>query len=342
VDYELRGPLAGLRNVFSFRRKQESVMAESLRALRKLVDSSGVKLLPDAHARFALQAGPSAESRASRVVPLVGQNNPGTADGTLKAVSVGDDDIPEMPAAQAATGMPLPTTAPLASSNAETGGFVSAFANDPGETAHSPAVVDEDTKPRPPHGLKEGIAAQAAPESTKSEEQDDNSSGLTVPISLVAPPRKDEPQPDTQTMEIVTPPATPAPNPQPDTLPERIPTGPMPAVQNPEAGQNGSSDKRGTQDVSIWDVFGVERPSDRAQAELSAVIASIQHRASESPTGPEAQSTEPVQSMTPSTQKDSTTQGKSADRKAAPPVRPIRRGKPHYKVDVPVRPARRR
>jgi hypothetical protein len=51
--------------------------------------------------------------------------------------------------------------------------------------------------------------------------------------------------------------------------------------------------KRDTRDVSIWEVFGMERPSDRNKEELNAVVASIQRRAIDDPDSTEAQSTQP-------------------------------------------------
>src|SRR5258708_36736328 len=81
-------------------------------------------------------------------------------------------------------------------------------------------------------------------------------------------------------MDLV-PPAPPAkkrfPPPAPDTLPERIPTAPMPAIQPSDLVENSpAGDKKDTREVSIWDVFGVERPRDKSILDLEAVIPSIQ------------------------------------------------------------------
>jgi hypothetical protein len=344
VDYQLKGLLAGLRNVLSFRRHQDSIMSDSLRALRKLVESSGVKLLPEAHARYALQAGPTAESRASRVVPLVGhtESAESEASGAMRAITINDDDIPDF--GEVSTDQPsvaVPANAPILenSTKPDTGSFIPSFAAEPGETAHSSAVVEDDTKPRPPQNLKDAIAAQVGQGVTDLpkvadpiEDALESYSAPTVPISLVAPPREVEPVPDTQTMEVMPP----APK-QPDTLPERIPTGPMQPVQSSTPITEQPIDKRDTKDVSIWDVFGMERPSDKVQAELNAVIASIQQRASESPSAPEAQAT---QLIPPVAQESRPPRSTGKNRKALPPVRSLRRGKVHEKVEVSVRPAR--
>src|SRR5258707_991930 len=146
---------------------------------------------------------------------------------------------------------------------------------------------------------------------------------------MVAPPRAREPLPDTQTVEVQTP--TP-----PDTLPERIPTSPMPAIQDTDSQKiNGgvSAGKRDTGEVSIWDVFGVARPSERAQAELEAVIASIQRRA-ESPDAREAQATEPIGAIP---QYIDLMLPAKRQRKASAPVRTMQKHLPRQKVRVAVR-----
>ena len=115
----------------------------------------------------------------------------------------------------------------------------------------------------------------------------------------------------------------------------------MPPVADTDSARieaNMSGNVRDTREVSIWDVFGVARPSERAQAELEAVIASIQRRA-ESPDAPEAQPTEPlvaipqyIDLMLPA----------KRQRKASVPVRMIHKHLPRQKIKVPVRRIQRR
>ena len=325
VDYHLRGVFGGVRNLLSFRRQQENLMADSLRNLRKLIEANGLRLQSGEHARFAMQSGPSAEDRAARAPAYHGE------PGALRPVTISDDDLPELPLASTVGGAKL-----------ETGSFVPSFAAEPGATARlEPQVEEDDTKPRPPTSLRE----------TVSPNETADPAAPTVPISLVAPPSA--PLPDTQTVNLPaspppktkapTPPVTPpkpAP-PAPDTLPERIPTGPVqvPAIPEPPVDQ-----KRDSKEMSIWEVFGVERPSERAQAELQAVIASIQKRAVD-PDSPEAQPTEPVMPVLPDrpvfpaiNPVSSPGLPKPKRRKAAAPVRPLNRKKPlRQKVKVAVR-----
>ncbi len=171
----------------------------------------------------------------------------------------------------------------------------------------------EDTKPRAPKGLREALAAeqaraasQPAPsaEDLESEQTslDKALSAPTVPISMVAPPP--EPPQETQTIGFTPPPppwpGVPDTSAVPDTLPERVPTSlpsraeppvheskpaePPGPVEEPslpkeqEAPKPAPTDKLDTGEVSIWEVFGLERPSERVQAELEGLIASITPR----------------------------------------------------------------
>jgi hypothetical protein len=300
VEYRLKGPMGGLRDAASLKRQQQELMADSLRRLKRLLDTSGVRFDPEVHARFAMQSAPSPESRAARAPVQASGDGITEQRAALKPVAMDEDDVPDLP--------------------------VPAYSAELSDTTSAPITNKDDTKPRTPKGLREALASRRKETVELKDETGDqeavDGSASTVPISMVAPPPA--PQPDTETLEVVTPPPRP-PNPlaPPDTLPERIPTGPMPAFQNvPSAETNG--EKRDTKEASIWDVFGVERPSEKAQSELSAVIASIQPKAEPVV---EEQATEAVPQL------------QMAAPMTVTPVRPLRK-RHSPKVIVPVRRAR--
>jgi uncharacterized membrane protein len=306
VEYRLRGPLAGLRNLLSFRRRFEDMMADSLRGLRKLVESSGIRLDPDKHARFAMQDGPSRGARAARSPEMTrtGATKPGS--GALRPVAVSEDDVPEISPSDIAA----PTVARTPPPPPETAGT-------PSQPEPLEDAVLSDTKPRAPKGLRQAIASQRRSEEVRAVSEEDAEDGEqiaraqsapTVPISLVAPPP--EPPQETQTVEIAPPPPWPG---VPETLPERTPaeppkkepkkeskkespvgagksTGPdrsledtgvkRPSSQPPEPAEAEEekplpTDKTDTGQVSIWEVFGLERPSEKTAAELEGLIAAI-------------------------------------------------------------------
>lgn len=346
VEYHLRGVLPGVRNALTFRRQYEDTMADSLRQLRRLVEASGIQLDPEKHARYAMQDGPSAEARASRSPELTQPAAKGQR--AMKAVSVGEDDLPEMPGGDFAppTVVRTPPPPPEAMPPGEPPVVLS-------DTVEMLVPADEekhDTKPRPPHGLRETPAEQAEKGKYAPPDESDlerAATAPTVPVSLVAPPPEPPVVQETQTVPLQ---ATPPPRlDMPTSLPEHIPNSfPTPEPWEPfdeplrsledtnanepaaneasesEAVKPPPTDKRDTGEISIWDVFGIERPSERAQAELEAVIASLQ---------PENAPKEPGFAFKPT----GSPRGAPARSKAKPKVRGIKKGVGRQKAHVRAR-----
>jgi uncharacterized membrane protein len=359
VDYKLKGPLAGLRNTLSFHRQYEDMMAESLRQLRRLVEASGIRLDPVKQARFAMQSGPSAEARAGQSPPAsatppispsasqlasIESTKPSGAKvpaSSMRPVAVGDDDVPEIvpddfdvPTIVRSPDAPHPVPASLS------------------KPSMPPPVVEgplHDTKPRPPNKERD-LAAQEDDELDKVSSMA-SMSAPTVPASLVAPPYE---APLAQETETVPPPAPPKP---PDTLPERVPTK-FPVKPPAAIGTSASfgddptspresealkpseevllpstpppTTKTDTGEISIWDVFGMERPSERAQAELEKVIASLQPQESEASLSPSENGPRPSSAARKRPHP-------RPMRKARPPVRPIHKAGPRQKTRAPAR-----
>jgi uncharacterized membrane protein len=354
VDYKLRGPLAGLRNALSFHRQYEDMMAESLRQLRRLVEASGIRLDPVKQARFAMQSGPSAEARAGQSSAPAASTIPGASSiestkpsgpkvpaSSMRPITVGDDDLPEV----VSNDFDVPTI--VRSPDAPQS--VPASLSKP---SLPPPVVEgplHDTKPRPPQKERD-LATQEDDELDKVSSMA-SMSAPTVPASLVAPPYE---APIAQETETVPPPAPPKP---PDTLPERVPTK-FPVRPPADKGQSSlfgddptspreseplkpreeillpstppPTTKTDTGEVSIWDVFGMERPSERAQAELEKVIASLQPQEAEASLSPSANGPRPSSAARKR-------QHPRPMRKARPPVRPMHKPAPRQKTRAPAR-----
>jgi uncharacterized membrane protein len=180
VDYQLKGPLAGMRNVLLFRRGYQRMMADSLRELRKVVEKSGVKLDPEKQARFAMQADPGIEARAARNTPD-GKLTPRAERVVLPpgqrpnlSISIADDEsvgepIPMQPSAvtvpNAAINLPVAvgaeaaalTSAPLPNSPPA---ILHAFTAPPldGVSAETPALM-----PMPQPAFVSKLEAEVAP-----------------------------------------------------------------------------------------------------------------------------------------------------------------------------------
>ncbi len=244
IDYMLRGAFGGLRDRMGFRRGQRAQMADSLKTLRRLIEASGVRLDPVKQAKSAMQADPGFAARAARIQE---QTRPVSV---LPAAVIGDDDVPEMPPVEVTydqtTSLPAYSTPP--------------------PTIASPALTlagasQSDTKPRPPVGLRDKIKeatgehrrvnVEGASEDTIAGPETRGLTAPTVPGSLVSPPRP--PDPATETIA-----------PLPPNKAANVEVPPLPA------------DQFDTGEMSIWDVFGMERPSNRQKADLDAVIASVQ------------------------------------------------------------------
>jgi hypothetical protein len=337
------------------------MMTESLRQLRRLVEASGVRLDPVKQARFAMQSGPSAEARAgqsSSPIDIESTKPSGSKvpSAAMRPIAVGDDDVPEV----VSNDFDVPTIV----RSADAPQSVPASLSKP---SMPPPVVEgplHDTKPRPPQ--KERDAEAQYDDELDRVSSMASMSAPTVPVSLVAPPYE---VPPVQETETVPPPAPPKPpETLPERVPTKFPVKPpqpLPSSRNVEPirppSDTGSSDsfregqtapreievakpndeillpstpppttKTDTGEVSIWDVFGMERPSERAQAELEQVIASLQPQDAEDSISPSENGPRPSSATRKRPQS-------RPMRKARPPVRQIRKAAPRQKTRAPAR-----
>lgn len=254
VEYRRRGLFSGLRELLGRRRRTRRMMEESLRNLRKLVERSGARLDPERQARVAMQPAPDVAARAARGAEVMRAQNASAAAGA--PLVIGDDDLPE-PAARTLIHQPLSEPS-----------FVTKLS-----AVEQPAVSPDslaDTKPRKPKGLAEALAAKPPQPPKRPDEPIWDSSARTVPVSLVAPPLP--PAEPTQALD-----ATPPKPPPPRTLPEVPPTPaagtPLPPPE-PEAAPKPTT-LYDTGEVSIWEVFGIPRPSEKTRTDLHAIVASL-------------------------------------------------------------------
>lgn len=256
VEYRRRGLFSGLRELLGGRRRTSRLMEESLRNLRKLVERSGARLDPERQARVAMQPAPDAAARAARGAEVMRAQNASAAAGA--PLVIGDDDLPE-PAAPTLIHQPLSEPS-----------FVTKLS-----AVEQPAVPPDslaDTKPRKPKGLAEALGAKPTQPPKRPDEPVWDSSARTVPVSLVAPPLP--PAEPTQALD-----ATPPKPPPPRTLPEVPPTPaegtPMPPPEPESAPKPKPTTLYDTGEVSIWEVFGIPRPSEKTRTDLHAIVASL-------------------------------------------------------------------
>ncbi len=273
IEYRRRGMFGGLRELLGGRRRTRRLMEESLRNLRKLVERSGARLDPARQAKVAMQPAPDTAARAARAAEVTRAQAARSAANA--PIVVGEDDLPEAPAATlihqpiepsfvARLSAPEPTTAPPESA--------------------------ADTKPRKPKGLAEALQAKPPALPKRPEEPQWDSAARTVPISLVAPP----PPPAEPTQILESTPPKPRSLPEvPPTPAEGTPLPPPPPLAPPQIPQDKPKPTTlyDTGEVSIWEVFGVPRPSEKTRTDLHEIVASFLAPASAEPSDP----TDPTQ-----------------------------------------------
>lgn len=283
IDYDLRGVLARLRDRFRYRRRMNGQIRDSLRALRRLIEASGVRLDLAKQAKVVMQADPGVAARLARRSDPTRQSAPLTIVPE-PVISVGDDDLPDMPPEPSVS---LPTF--IAGADADpTPSFVTVTPGSTETRAKTKPLTDnrseplvDDTKPRPPAGLREALTTVRP--ATRTTEMPTVVPGIaptrppvsptTVSAALAAPRPVD---PTTQTRaplpvlparEAIPPaPTLPPPTPEPSDWPAALPP-PERAVRQ---------EQYDTGEMSIWDVFGVDRPSERNKVNLDEMIASLQ------------------------------------------------------------------
>jgi uncharacterized protein YndB with AHSA1/START domain len=317
ISYHPKGLLGLIQNQLRGRRRLAQTMADSLRQLRRQIDMLGVRMDDTQRAKAGIQSRLDANERAQyqrRYAPPPGFETvePVEAEAEIRPI----EEQPPAPA-PVTPEVPMPAVP----------SFVADLTEEAGEPDYSHAA---DTKPRPPEGLREAIAAQqaAAPiqETSESHEPAETSADtLPAPPERITPPepaREVLPvQPPDLTPAEVQPPVQPeaaAPEPQPRPVepehrrptpshgipvvrpavtearpdePEETPAGPPREEARPEpvpgetapagdqrAGMPPQTPVHDTGEISIWEVFGVQRPSEQDTETLEALIQSVQKK----------------------------------------------------------------
>jgi len=217
VDYRLRGLFAGLR--FRRRRRMVRQIADSLLALRRVIEASGVRLDPERQRRYAMQADPGPAVRQARMnqptpPPMKATGEFSNTPAFARAL-IGDDDIPELPPAAATIPPPtsFPTSVPTSvptSAPQPLPTIIGVRTAPPPIVAATPAAMQPPTPlivepPINPHDTRP--RALPTPAALPSLDAPDAafSDAPTVPVELVAPKRVSE-APPTETQNIVLPP----------------------------------------------------------------------------------------------------------------------------------------
>jgi len=239
IYYKPKGILGRVRSQFGGRRQMEELVANSLRQLRRAVDAQGKRMDEIERAKVAIRGRLNAEERATY------QRRHPPPEPVVEPTEDAPVTLPavDMPAV-------------------------------PSFVADLEQVIEEetsaaDTQPKPPAGLREAVAAQ-------SEEP-----------TPVPPEHRPFTRP-TQTQEIPVVPIDPEshtpphgiPLPPPEPPAPKTPPRAMPAVElnAPPPNLPPPTPKTDTGEVSIWEVFGLRRPSEADQDALDDLIKTVEVR----------------------------------------------------------------
>ncbi len=247
-DYQLGGLLGGLRDRLFVRRRLDKEIADGLNQFKRLIQSTGVRMDAVSRDKVAMRPAPNADERAALGMSR-SQRLPDDAAETATPTSPGrprsmppvifEDDLPVSPP-------PLPRP-------------VEVFEDDlpPAPLLEEPPVAEEDTRPRLPAAPRPAEITRPMAALT----DDDLRFRPPAPEPAAADLPSVEAEPDwakvTQTVQPVT---------LPDDAPFRPPVSPEPAVEPEPAAP---SEPPAPVGPSIWEIFGVPRPSEvlsRAQA----------------------------------------------------------------------------
>ena len=308
ITYRPKGLFGLLRDQLSGRRRFAQMMADSLRHLRRQIDTLGVRMDEAQRAKMSIQGRLDANARAQykrRYAPPPGLESLAPDEAAPEAARPDDQ-----PAATPPAELDVPVAAVPSFVTDLTGGIV--------EPEIDPTA---DTQPRAPEDLREVIAAQQAAE--KQEENRAAELDITAGDTHPTPPERVERPPAALPVQppvlpsTAPPPVAPEPAVQPEepeharitpphgipvvrpSLAEEVPSDESPTKPKPPReidapgppGEIGSVQHAATLppqtpihdtgEISIWEVFGVKRPSEQDTETLEDLIRSVRRKKSE-------------------------------------------------------------
>jgi hypothetical protein len=287
ISYQPKGLLGLLRDYLGGHRRVAQMMADSLRQLRRQVEAQGVRMTEEQRAKAGIQDRLDANARAQyqrRFAPPPGLESPDQPDAVMPAV----DLSPTLEESSQATPPPVPEVpaAPVPS-------FVAELEIEIGEPDFDP---EADTRPRAPEGLREALVEQASVESRPiidpirpgertlvgTEIRAQTAGVVPPPPERITPPEPAAPVvlPSAASPSPAAPPAAPEPTHQRVTpargIPSVVPTPRAPvADDNADVKRPPQTPKTDSGEISIWEVFGVKRPSEQDNEVLQDLFRSV-------------------------------------------------------------------
>ncbi|GIV81153.1 MAG: hypothetical protein KatS3mg051_0507 [Anaerolineae bacterium] len=271
VEYAPKGLLGRLRDRLSGQKQLAALMAASLRELRQQISALGLRMDDAYRARLGIQGRLNAAERAQYQ-----RRHP----------------APESVA----------TVAPPAAGSAEPVAPPPPIPPAPAPEEPIPAHHEADTEPKPPAGLREALAAQGTEslppppppaQITPPQPSPPVTSALPKTAPLSAPPTDHQRPTPPRGIPAVRPPlgseespALARPTASADDTPPARSTPPRGVTVSPS--RDTTADERptlpppvpktDTGELSIWEIFGIPRPSEQDEAALRGLIEFVETR----------------------------------------------------------------
>lgn len=303
ISYRRKGVLGGVKDWLSGRRQMAEMMAASLRQLRRQVDDLGRRMQEDDRARFLIQGRLNVDQRAQYqrrhpTPPAVeavmsAPLSPKPANAQPEPEPVPAAPVPSFVAtltsdppdpdydSEADT---KPKAPPGLREAIEAGDGVPSFMRvtpargTPIIKPDEPPSVIEAPEPEPPGPPQVDTQPSAPPPAVELAHEELEQAVPAAPEETPLP----EPEPVVPP-EVIAPPAPAAPRtPTPPTPVHGIPKVDIRAAQEMDAEQRANlpppTPKTDTGEMSIWEVFGMRRPSSHDQDALDDLMRSIQSK----------------------------------------------------------------
>lgn len=282
-DYQLGGLLGGLRDRLFFHRRLDHEIADSLKQLKRLVESSGARMDATTRDKVSMRPAPSASERAARAARAqqsAASPQAGEATTTSAPSLLPPDAAPERPRQPAPVAFeddlpPLPGIDEPPLSDEDT--------KPTGQTASGNAPRPAAEPPETPAAMSQGMPLPE-PDSAKADTQPVSPPSAEQPPALqdVPPPPLAAPQPPPEAEEPL--PEAPSPTPSDRTHPSlpvveasraqaRREPPPAPSAEASSPPFAGAAEPPATPPQpsghdpvgpSIWEVFGLQPPGKAA------------------------------------------------------------------------------
>ncbi len=332
-NYEVGGLLGGMRDAIGVRRNMENIIVDSLWALWRNIGQDEKARAESYTPKMLMREAPDVQSRANytpRHPSVFRHGGPAPTAAPESSVLLQQMQQSEPPPTPSEPAPPVPAaSSPIVEppvSDEDTRPRPSVAASQEPSPATQPPPADEPAAEREPDFLRD-LAPAGDPQQPPSEADD----VFKPPQPVEAPP---EPERGVATSEPAPPatasepePETPAASLEAETPPQDEPAAPATEASTPEqepaapvvSDTGPRTDLSDTASVSIFELFGVPRPSETQTTDAASAESAAEPEVAETPEPAD----EPVSEAEPQAQVETTPTEEPTSAVEAAPVEPV-------------------